>query len=195
MRRSRDRLAFPIMNTRLGPLERTDDDRWVIGDPGRQGGSHLELDTGGALLREAGRDEELVAWSRFMDLSLAVTPRRWSSSRTAGVLNTAFGSGGGHEVDTNGSCLRATLRHPYTPWVGRFSHHERRYGWSEILLADELLGQAVGAGAAQRLGDPDWLGQAVGLLAPLKVRTYSAARTAVAKVVAPSGLRQASGPR
>ncbi|GHF39371.1 hypothetical protein [Streptomyces morookaense] len=174
------------MNAYLGPLERTDDGRWVIGDPGRQGGSYLVLGTEGVYLREAGRDEELIAWSRFMGLSMTVTPRRWSSSRAAGVLNIVFGgSGGWYEVDTNGSCLQATLRHPYTPWVGRFSHHERRYSWSEILLADALLGQAVGVGAAQLLGDPDRLGQVVGLLAPLKVRTHSAARAAVAKALAP----------
>ncbi|MGW1196415.1 hypothetical protein ACWD4B_11265 [Streptomyces sp. NPDC002536] len=183
------------MNAHLGPLERADDGRWVIGAPERQGGSHLELGTEGALLREAGRDEELIQWSRFMDLSLTVTSYRWTGSKAVGVLNAVFGDDGGHGVDTNGSCLRATLRHPYGPWVGRFGHHERRYGWSEILLAGELLRQAVDVGAAQRLGDPDWLGQAIELLAPLKVRTHSAARAEVAKVLAPSGFRQASGPR
>ncbi|UKY47766.1 hypothetical protein [Streptomyces inhibens] len=165
------------MSERLGPLERLDD-RWVIGDPQRQGGAYLEFGAEGAHHRVTASKGQFVPWSRFMTLRLLVTTGRWSSSKTFGVL-TALRPG---VVPASGSGLRATLRHPYEDWTAPFSHHDRCYTWSEVLLAGELLRQTVEAGAAQRLGDPRWLEDAVGQLSPLRARTYRAARAAVAQL-------------
>ncbi|WP_190109375.1 hypothetical protein [Streptomyces cinnamoneus] len=117
-----------------------------------------------------------------MGLSMEVTARRWSSSRTAGVLNAVFGEGDGG-VNSNGSCLTGTVRHPYELWVGRFSHHARRYSWSEIMMAETLIQQLIAAGAAQRLGDPAWLDRVVALLTAERPRTPRRAAALVAHVL------------
>lgn len=116
-----------------------------------------------------------AAWSH---LEMRVTTSRMASSRVARVLACLTPAGGGTD-----SCLTAVLRHPYEDWTARFSHHVRRYTVSETLLVVELFGQASGAGAAQRLGDPRWLENAVGRLAPQRPRPYRAARDAVAQVL------------
>ncbi|MET8955670.1 hypothetical protein [Streptomyces sp. NPDC004533] len=140
----------------LGPLQQGDDGLWALGDSaiGAKGG-YVKLLPEGAEHWWRGSREVLVPWSRFMSLDgLEVTPRRIGSSRTVGVVNTLGGAG---TVGMLGSCLTVTLRHPYEVWVAQFSHHQRRYGWHHLALVEELLRQAIQAGEAERLGDPDWL--------------------------------------
>ncbi|GHF72842.1 hypothetical protein GCM10010218_62550 [Streptomyces mashuensis] len=169
------------MHAHLGPLERTGI-RWVIGDPGRKGGAHLELCPDGLRVFVAGEEQERVAWWRFMGLSMEVTTRRWSSSRTAGTLNAVFGDAESG-VNSNGSCLTGMLRTPYEPWVGRFSHHARRYSWSEIMMAEALLRRLLAAKSLQRLGDAEWLDRVVARLTPERPRTPKQAGAVVASAL------------
>ncbi|MFC5722561.1 hypothetical protein ACFP1Z_20540 [Streptomyces gamaensis] len=164
-------------------MERTGS-QWVIGDPERHCGAHLKLTPEGIRPHAKGAQQELIPWSRFMELSLFVTARRWSSSRTVGALNDFLGSESGEDgIDSHGSCLRGMLRHPYEHWTGRFSHHERRYRTSEILLVDELVRQLTKAQATEQLGNADWLDQAVTRLAPERPGTPSGARRLVSRLL------------
>lgn len=156
---------------RLGPLVRVGG-RWLVGD--HEGPTHLEFTPEGVVTYTSEPGSEsgsgpgpesggTVPWSRFMDLGLAVTPTRLGGSRKVAVLTL------GHiaPLGLTGPHLRATVRHPYEYWTGRFSHHDGvRYSHAEIAVANDLLGQAVDAGQARLLGDPAWLAEAVRTLTP-----------------------------
>ncbi|WP_445396972.1 hypothetical protein ACSMX9_24405 [Streptomyces sp. LE64] len=170
------------MQARLGPLERVghpgeNGAGWVVGDVARAGGAFLEFRAEGVAHRAAGAPEQLVAWDRFLNLDTLVTSTRWPGS-------PAPTGHPGPEAAPQDSCLRATLRQPDENWVGRFSHHDRDYPVSEVLLVGELLRQTVEAGHAAWLGNPGWLEHTVARLAPLAPRTNRAARLAVAEVLA-----------
>lgn len=164
----------------LGPLERGDGDRWVLGDPQRgASGGRVNLLPEGAEHWWRGSRKVLVPWSRFMLFnSFEVTAGRLGSTRTVGLLNEVGGAG---PVGALGPCLRLTLRHPYEDWVAQFSHHQRRYRRFHLLLLTELLKQTVKAGEAERLGDPDWLAWVVKQLAPQRPWTAKALTAAVAE--------------
>ncbi|MFI0740599.1 hypothetical protein ACH4PU_21280 [Streptomyces sp. NPDC021100] len=165
------------MSERLGPIERVGG-RWVVGDTEWAKRPHLEFGAEGVLRHEPGKDgPELVPWGRFMSLHLAATYTRLESSTTLAVLS------GGKFLGRRTCSLHGTLRHPYEPWTACYGHHERRYRTSELVLAQFLVSLAFEAGPARRLGDPRWMAEAVGRLAPLRVRKLREARAAVAEVV------------
>ncbi|NXY96633.1 hypothetical protein HYE82_20030 [Streptomyces sp. BR123] len=151
--------------TALGPLELVEG-IWVVGDSGRPGGSWLEFREEGMYRRARDGDGELIPWSRIM-LGIAVYVGRGYPSHgqytVAGLLGNVPGPlrahGRGH--------LDVTLRHPYGDHKLTFDRHPRAYRVGETFLLEELLSQVVAAKEAHRLGDPDWLGRAVGRLEPL----------------------------
>ncbi|MGW2330582.1 hypothetical protein ACWC5C_33200 [Streptomyces sp. NPDC001700] len=116
-------------------------------------------------------------------MNLTAATGRWATTRTAGATlglrSPDFGR--------YGCALWTTLRHPYVDWRAWYSHHERRYTMSEVMLVRTLIHQAHKAGAETRLGDPRWLESAVVRLAPLRARTHRSAWEAVAEVVGPAG--------
>ncbi|MGI5337341.1 hypothetical protein ACQEVS_08065 [Streptomyces sp. CA-181903] len=171
------------MSERLGPIERVGG-RWIVGDTEWGKRPHLEFGAEGVLWHEPGKggpepvpSVPPVPWGRFMSLHLAATHTRLESSTTLAVLS------GGAFLGRRRCSLQGTLRHPYEPWTACYGHHARRYGTSELLLAQFLVSLAFKAGPARRLGDPRWMAEAVGRLAPLRVRKLSVARAAVAEVV------------
>ncbi|MFF2042661.1 hypothetical protein ACFVVX_19745 [Kitasatospora sp. NPDC058170] len=137
---------------RLGPLVRVEG-RWIIGD--HLGRAHLTFEREGLAHRVVDRDPHLVTWDRLMELGVAVTVDRFSSSRFGGLLSKTPG------ITTRGSCLRAMVRHPYDMWSPEFSHHRAFYSPREIALLDPLLGLVVERKRAELLGDDAWLTAAV----------------------------------
>lgn len=154
--------------TALGPLERSGD-VWVVGDSGRSGGSWLEFRAEGLYWQAHDGDGESIPWSRIM-LGISVYigrgyPRtgQYTLAGMLGNLPGPFqGRGGGH--------LDMTLRHPYEDRRLTFDRHARAYPLLDTFLLEELLSQVVAADEAPRLGDPDWLAQVLGRLAPLSPR-------------------------
>ncbi|MFK0258557.1 hypothetical protein [Streptomyces sp. NPDC090445] len=151
--------------TALGPLELVEG-TWVVGDSRRPGGSWLEFRAEGLHRQARDGDGELIPWSRIM-LGIAVYigrgyPRQGQFTM-AGLLGNMPGPfrahGRGH--------LDLTLRHPYEDRKLTFDRHPRAYRVMETFLLEQLLSQVVAAKEAHRLGDPDWLGRAVGRLEPL----------------------------
>ncbi|WP_354644003.1 hypothetical protein [Kitasatospora camelliae] len=169
------------MSERLGPLELVGG-RWIIGDHERSDGEFLVLGPEGLEHRTgAGRPPRPVPWSRFMELDVTLAAHRLSDSDVfTGVAQLAPAV---VRIGAHGSCLEGTLRCPYEYWTAPFSRHGRRYGWSEVLLAGELLRQTVEVGAVRRLGDAMWLRSAVARLTGLRPRTLNSARSAVARVL------------
>lgn len=141
---------------RLGPLIRVDG-RWTLGD--HEGRAHLTFEREGLVHRVAGREPHPVAWERLMELGVAVTVDRFSSSKFGGLLSRAPG------ITTHGSCLRAMVRHPYDIWPAEFSHHRGFYSAREIALLQSLLAVVVDRKRAELLGDDAWLTAAVRRLA------------------------------
>ncbi|MEV0532981.1 hypothetical protein [Kitasatospora sp. NPDC050463] len=135
----------------LGPLVRVGD-RWILGD--HEGRAHLTFEPEGLVHRVTGRDPHLVPWERLMELGVAVTVDRFSSSRIGGLLSKTA-------MSTRGSCLRAMVRHPYDMWSPEFSHHRGFYSSREIVLLQVLLGTVVDRKRSELLGDDAWLTAAV----------------------------------
>ncbi|MET8246286.1 hypothetical protein ABZV31_18790 [Streptomyces sp. NPDC005202] len=163
-------------NTPLGPLELADG-RWAVGDSRRPGGSWVEFRAEGLCRCAREAEGELIPWSRTMlGMRLTLGGRYPSKDMytlvglLAGLLGLR-GRGGGY--------LHMTLRHPYEDQAVYFDRHTRRYRGAELLLLEELLTQTVAAGEAQRLGDAEWLGRAVGHLTPLTPWTFGRLREAV----------------
>ncbi|MFE2721227.1 hypothetical protein [Kitasatospora sp. NPDC059327] len=144
--------ATRTVRDHLGPLALVGG-RWIIGDHERR--AHLTFEPEGLVHRVLGRDPHPVPWDRLMELGVAVTVDRFSSSRFGGLLTRTPG------ITTHGSCLRATVRHPYDLWSPDFSHHRGFYSAREIVLLDVLLDVVVARKRAELLGDAAWLTGAV----------------------------------
>ncbi|MFD8317454.1 hypothetical protein [Kitasatospora purpeofusca] len=167
------------------PLVRVDG-RWLLGD--HRDRTHLEFAPGGIVPHADGRAGEAVPWSRFMSLGLSVTTHRWTGSRRTALLSL----GQMAPLGLTGPHLTATVRHPYTYWTGRFSHHRGlSYAPRGLVVLGVLLGVTVDAGEAALLGDRAWMDEAVP--AVLALRRENEARAAVTKLVA--GARAARGLR
>ncbi|MFI8192087.1 hypothetical protein ACIF8T_25440 [Streptomyces sp. NPDC085946] len=147
------------MAQHLGPLELVGD-RWVIGDPAREGGLSIVLTPEGLEQRRHAEPAPLLAveWSRVMDLRIRAAYRSWQATRPAALIG--WGQPGA-DVGRDGCSLQGTLRHPYEPWSARYTHHERRYGAGHVIVLKALFGRLTEAKALARLGDPQWLGAAV----------------------------------
>ncbi|MFI0817177.1 hypothetical protein ACH4TX_11805 [Streptomyces sp. NPDC021098] len=158
------------MTEYLGPLELVGD-RWIIGDPKREGGSYLVLTPEGMEHHEPGVPEPLstIPWARFMELHIRAAFKSWHATRTMGVLGVL---GGSHHMDTgpSGCSVGGLVRRPYEPWSVNYTHHERPYTGNHVYLVKELFRKTSEARALHRLGDPEWLGAAVARLAPLSTR-------------------------
>ncbi|MFJ6565773.1 hypothetical protein ACIQMV_39330 [Streptomyces sp. NPDC091412] len=152
------------MAEHLGPLELVGD-RWIIGDPKREGGSWLVLTAEGMTHHEPGSPEPLTVlpWSKFVELQIHTAYNAWHTTRTMGVL------GFGRSLPTGpSSCsVRGTLRHPYEHCSMNYTHHKRPYTASHVYAVEALFRRTSEARALHRLGDPEWLGAAVARLAPL----------------------------
>ncbi|WP_406206430.1 hypothetical protein OH807_32815 [Kitasatospora sp. NBC_01560] len=142
----------PALPDRLGPLVRADG-RWVVGDAA--GRAHLTFEREGLVHHVAGRDAYLVEWDRLMELGVAVTVDRFSSSKFGGLFSKGSG------ITVHGSCVQAMVRHPYDMWSAEFSHHRGFYSAREIVLLQGLLGVVVDRKRADLLGDDAWLTAAV----------------------------------
>ncbi|WP_344566558.1 hypothetical protein [Streptomyces axinellae] len=150
----------------LGPLELVGD-RWIIGDPKREGGSCLVLTPEGMEHHRPGAPEPLAffPWSIFVELSIRATYKAWHASRTMGVLN---GVGGGYmEAGRDGCSVGGIRRHPYEPWSVNYAHHARAYSGNHVHAVRVLFRTLSEARALHRLGDAEWLGAAVVRLASL----------------------------
>ncbi|MGC5342572.1 hypothetical protein [Streptomyces sp. DT171] len=171
------------MTAHLGPLELVGD-RWIIGDPKRKNGSCLVLSAEGMEHHEAGTTEPLdfVPWHRFMEVRVKATTRAWLATRTGGVLDTF---GGYTQIGGRSACsVRGLVRHPYEDWSVNYTHHERPYTSSHVFLVGELFHKtSAEAKAAHRLGDPEWLGEAVTRLATLPVRWAPSASRRVTEII------------
>jgi len=150
----------------LGPLELVGD-RWIIGDPKREGGSCLVLTAEGMEHHEPGAPEPraVTPWSKFVELSIRASFRAAHATRTMGVLGTL---GGGYLETGRGGCsVGGLLRNPYEGWSVNYTHHERPYTGPHVFAVKALFQKTSEARALHRLGDPEWLGAAVARLAPL----------------------------
>ncbi|MBB6174556.1 hypothetical protein HNR23_004616 [Nocardiopsis mwathae] len=128
----------------------------------------------------------VIPWSRFVDgPGVHATARAWAATRTAGILIDSFASrrtiAGPHACS-----VYAYLRHPYEDVLMNYAHHEHRYRFRHIFLLDALLKQTTAAKAAHRLGDPEWLGEAVTRTAELRPSTRRLDR-AIGEVIAGLG--------
>ncbi|MFB8172101.1 hypothetical protein ACFC60_29550 [Kitasatospora purpeofusca] len=169
------------------PLVRVDG-QWLLGD--HRDRTHLEFAPEGIVPHADGQAGEVVPWARFMALGLQVTTHRWMGSRRTALLSL----GQMAPLGLTGPHLAATVRHPYTYWTGRFSHHRgMQYAPSGLVTLGVLLGVTVDAGEAALLGDRAWMDEAVP--AVLALRRDDEARAAVTKLVAGAratrGLREA----
>ena len=158
-------------STSLGPLG-LEDGRWVVGDVRRPGGTWVEFRADG-LFQHAGDSEGLlIPWRRIMlGMRITLGSKYPAKGFLGGMPGTWKRRGPGY--------LHMTLRHPYEDWSARFDRHPRAYSGYQMILLTELLRQAVEAGEAERLGDPEWLGTVVGRLAPQRPWTTRATREAV----------------
>jgi hypothetical protein len=147
----------------LGPLELVGD-RWVIGDPKREGGSCLVLTPEGMEHHKPGAPEPpaVVPWSKFVELGIRAAYRGWHATRTMGVLGGSY-----LETGRSGCSMQGILRDPYEPWSVNYTHHERPYTGNHVYVVKALFRRTSEASALHRLGDPEWLGAAVARLAPL----------------------------
>ncbi|WP_406095010.1 hypothetical protein [Kitasatospora purpeofusca] len=167
------------------PLVRVDG-RWLLGD--HRDRTHLEFAPEGIVPHADGRAGEVLPWARFMSLGLSVTTHRWMGSRRTALLSL----GQMAPLGLTGPHLAATVRHPYTYWTGRFSHHRGvQYAPRGLVALGVLLAFTVDAGEAALLGDRAWMDEAVP--AVLALRREDEARAAVTKLVA--GARAARGLR
>ncbi|MGW0944017.1 hypothetical protein ACWD4O_15900 [Streptomyces sp. NPDC002623] len=126
------------MTEYLGPLELVGD-RWIIGDPKREGGSCLVLTAEGMEHHEPGAPEPLavVPWSKFVELGIRATYQAWHATRTMGVLGVL---GGGHlETGRSGCSVGGLLRHPYESWSVNYTHHERPYTGDHVYVVNALF--------------------------------------------------------
>lgn len=170
------------MTAYLGPLELVGD-RWIIGDPKREGGSCLVLTAEGMEHHKPGAPEPLVVvpWSKFLELHIQATFRASHATRTMGVLGVL---GGGHmDTGRSGCSVRGLLRHPYEPWSVNYTHHERPYTGSHVFLVKTLFRKTPEARALHRFGDPEWLGAAVARLAPLSAWWAPKANRQVSEII------------
>ncbi len=161
---------------RLGPLGLVGD-RWVIGDPEREGGTCLVLTAEGMEHRVNGTAEprEVVPWSRVMELGIRTTTRAWMATRGGTALQWAAQSN--HlDMGRDACSVHALVRHPYDDWYARYSHHEQRYPAVHTYLVIELFRAVSEAKLTHRLGDAEWLGAVVEQVAPLPYRRSSVAR-------------------
>ncbi|MFB8080542.1 MULTISPECIES: hypothetical protein [unclassified Streptomyces] len=159
----------------LGPLELVGD-RWVIGDPEREGGVHLVLTAEGLEHRENGTPEplELLPWSRVMQLDIRAASRSWMATRSANVLMWVTQSRA--DMGRYACSVHALVRHPYDDWRARYSHHERAYRAAPTYLLQLLLEAVSDAKLVHRLGDAEWLGAVIEQVADLPFRRSSAQR-------------------
>ncbi|MGX4690408.1 hypothetical protein [Streptomyces sp. JNUCC 63] len=150
----------------LGPLELVGD-RWIIGDPKREGGSCLALTAEGLEHHRHGAPElpAVVPWSKFVELHIRATYKARHATRTMGVLAALADSQ--MEAGPSGCSLNGILRHPYEPWSVTYTHHQRPYTGNHVYVVQALFRRTSEARALHRLGDPEWLGAAVARLAPL----------------------------
>ncbi|MFD3839174.1 hypothetical protein ACFWWC_23380 [Streptomyces sp. NPDC058642] len=154
------------MAEHLGPLELVGD-RWIIGDPKRVGGSCFVLTAEGMEHHEAGAlgPRAVIPWSKFVELQIRATFRARHATRTMDVLGTL---GGGYlETGPSGCSVSGILRHPYELWSANYTHHERPYTGSHVLLVKSLFRKTSEARALHRLGDAEWLGSAVARIVSL----------------------------
>ncbi|MEU9701865.1 hypothetical protein [Streptomyces sp. NPDC047981] len=134
----------------LGPLELVGD-RWIIGDPKREGGTCLVFTREGIEYHRNGAPEplELVPWARVVSLQVEAARPVW---------------------------VHALVRHPYDDWFVRYTHHERAYSGTHMYLVTRFIRAVSEAKLLPRLGDPQWVGLAVAKLAPLKIGFTTARR-------------------
>lgn len=145
------------MPEQLGPLELAGD-RWVIGDSRREGNSWLVLAAKGLEHYEYGASRAVVPWDRFVELDVRATQWAWMASPGWGLLGSTM-------LGRSACSVEALVRHPYDMWSARYTHHKRAYTYDRLSLVQELFRKTVEAKAAQRLGDPQWLSEAVAQLA------------------------------
>lgn len=166
----------------LGPLELVGD-RWIIGDPKREGGSCLVLTAEGMEHHAPGAPEPLAVmpWSKFVELRIRATYRAWYATRTMGVVGAL---GGGHmDTGRSGCSVGGILRHPYDLWSVNYTHHERRYTGRHVYAVKALFWRMSEARALRRLGDPEWLGAAVARLARLSAWSTPSLNRQVREIV------------
>ncbi|GAA1139620.1 hypothetical protein F4556_006910 [Kitasatospora gansuensis] len=163
-------------HTSLGPLVQVDG-RWLVGDHQRPGGVWLEFRTDGLCLHTADAEEQVTPWARIMDLNRFTLGGRYPRG-SYGMLALLGGWRGPWQGRGRGY-LHMTLRHPYEDWLAPFDRHPRPYGFTELALFEALLLRTGSSGEVHRLGDGEWLGRAVRLLAGQRPRTARGIRDAV----------------
>ncbi|MEU7581001.1 hypothetical protein AB0B50_25745 [Streptomyces sp. NPDC041068] len=154
------------MPERLGPLELVGG-RWVIGDATRGTSSWLVLTAEGMEHHSSWAPEPraVVPWSRFVELDVWAGQWAWMATRMMGVIGT-----GSTMVGRDACSVRALVRHPYDTWSAHYTHHKRSCTFRHIGLVDALFAETTKAKAAHRLGDPEWLSEAVARLRALEGR-------------------------
>ncbi|MFF9013305.1 hypothetical protein ACF09C_10120 [Streptomyces sp. NPDC014870] len=160
----------------LGPLELVGD-RWIIGDPKREGGTCLVFTREGIEYHRNGAPEplELVPWERVMSLQVDATSRGWMATRAGGAIPYLAQSSAG-SWGRDACSVHALVRHPYDDWFVRYTHHERAYSGAHIYLVSRFIRAVSDAKLLPRLGDPQWVSLAVAKIAPLKIGFSTARR-------------------
>ncbi|MGC0420941.1 hypothetical protein [Embleya sp. AB8] len=150
---------------RYGPLEQVDG-RWVMGDT-QTGDAWLEFRTDGLYQHVRGWEGQLIPWPRIMGANIKIGGSLSRARVTpTGLLCGLPGPWRGH----GGGRLDLTLRNPYGPYPARFERHPSWYRLVEVDLACMLVSETMEAGEGSRLGDPEWLSRAVGVLATRRRR-------------------------
>lgn len=170
--------------SRLGPLEQVGK-WWVIGDPKRKEGSCVVLTPEGLEHRVRAEPEPLsvVPWRRFVDLRVQSTARAWMATRTGGFLELGNPSylpqrGGRSACSESGG-----VRHPYEGWSVNYTHHQRTYPGRDVYLLPLLIRRISEAKELHRLGDPDWVSEAVTRVSALDIRWAPRVRRQLTELV------------
>ncbi|MFJ9522468.1 hypothetical protein ACIRPK_29990 [Kitasatospora sp. NPDC101801] len=167
-------------HTSLGPLTRVDD-RWLVGDHQRAGGMWLEFRAEGLCVHQTDSTELVTPWARIMDLNRFTLGAKYPRG-SYGALAVLGGWPGPWNGRGRGH-LHLTLRHPYEDWLASFDRHPRPYSFVEVTLFDALLRRTAEDGGIHRLGDREWLGRAVQLLAEQRPMSAGRIRDAVTEAL------------
>lgn len=173
----------------LGPLELVGH-RWVIGDPKRMDGSCVVLTVDGMEPHKHGAPvtQEAVPWGRVIDLRLQVAPRARHATRAWGLLGSIAGSGWYMDTGPSGCSVSGSLRNPYSErWSVKYTHHERGYPYGQASLVKTLFDKISEAKVLHRLGDREWLYEAVSRVNSVNPNWNPRVNRQIAEIVADLG--------
>lgn len=167
----------------LGPLELSNG-RWGVGDITRAATHSVELRPDGFYQQAPDSEGQLVPWPRIMT-GVWFTWGKHAWNPNSRGRYTLRGTVAGHA----GGWMHLTLRDPYEDHQLRFDQHARPYRAVDVLRLEHLLRHLADEGTLHLLGDPEWVGRAVGNLTggPNRWITSRSLRRAATEAVTAAG--------